>query len=161
MKSSYKYLLPKTCYKKTIRKYNPGIRIFSTFLEFIDHTIFVQNTDVLEKLFQLKKNKTLTERDIAMFHSLVRMYTPRKNYPLEEKRVLNLKSRIKKLYSKSNTGVKLRVSSKGWLLLSDIIYQKIEHISLLIEKYIILTKRTSLSHKDIPLLFTTHVDFLL
>ena len=158
----YKYLLPKSCYKKVIKKYTDTsttkIRIYSSFIQFIDHSLTIQNKELLQKLLVLKKAKTLTQKDIGAFVEIVRMYNPRTLVTLDSNRTRNLRGRIRKLAGENQ---KLRLTLKGWEELTDLIHQEIENLGLIIERYVIKTGRVTLSNKDIPLIFNSAIDFLL
>ena len=162
-KTKYKYFLPNVLYRRIIKKYcvidSSKIRIYNSFLQFIDSSLLIHNRELLSKLLVLKKEKkTLTEIDLIAFKQIARMYNPRDKVELDSERVINLKSRIKKLADPSQ---KLRMNLSGWLFLSDMIYQEVEYLGLKIEGYLIKTKKASLTHKDIPSLFFNSTDFLL
>jgi len=157
----YQYLVSKTHYKKTIKKYSGSkIRVYNSFLRYIDKNIYFQNKETLTKLSLIKKRKTLRVDDILLFKDIVRSYTPREEVILNEERRLILRKGIKKLLQDSEKD-KIRITLKAWSTLSDMIYQEIEYLSQLIEKYVIKSNRKTLSHVDIPLIFQNSIDFLL
>ena len=152
-----KYFLPKSYYKRRIKHYvGFPIRVYAEVLKFIDLSLKQQNLEILTRVFSLGKRKTLTYKDIFLFKEIARIYNPREEIILLEG-LPNFKFRIKKIIE----GHKVRATSESWNLLSLLFHEKVEHVSMIIERYINKNQKKSLTKRDIPLIFNDNLPFLL
>jgi histone H3/H4 len=150
------FFIPFAYYRRKIKHYvGSDVRIYKSFIEFIDKNVRDQNKELISKLLEFKKMKTLTKSDLVLFLDIVRIYRPRRDLEILEK--VNYRQRIKKMIEDKG----IRATKDAWFFFSNLLHQIVDHLARVLEKYLLDSGRKTLHCNDITSIFEDNSYFLI